>query len=62
MYIIAEKRAPAITNANPASLTPAKALEGEVFFLESPRLLAPCAGSRGEVTTPFLNRGIACMF
>jgi hypothetical protein len=59
IYIIAAKRAPAITNASPASPTPAKTLEGEDFFLESPRLLAPCAGSRAEVAAPVLNRGIA---
>jgi len=62
MYIIAAKITPAMTSASPASPTPAKTLEGEDFFLESPRLLAPCAGSRGEAEAPVLNRGIAFMF
>jgi hypothetical protein len=53
---------PAIANASPASPTLAQTLEGEDFFLERPKLLAPCAGSKGEVAAPALNRGMGFIF
>ena len=54
---MAAKRVTAIKNASPASPRLAQVLEG-ALFLESPRLLASCAGSKGDVAAPFLNRGI----